>query len=237
MEPARRDHAADVAHPRLGRKVRRADSAGRGHRLTTRILVTGATGFIGGHAVEVLRQRRVEVLGIGHEVDLLSAPNHVARVLRQFRPTDLLHLAWYAAPGDCWTSIENYRWAAATIELARCFAESGGRRIVGAGSCIEYDDGAGLRRESETPLRPKWPYGVCKDAARRLLESFAGGSGLSFAWGRVFYVYGPRERPDRLVTSVVQALLAGAPARRPAAPQNPALPPHPPPPPPLLAPP
>ena len=149
--------------------------------MTPRVLVTGATGFIGRHAMEALRQREVDVHGVGHEVDLLGG--EVRSLLQEIRPTHLLHLAWYAVPGEYWTSLENYRWVAATIELARLFAESGGKRIVGAGTCAEGGP---------------TPYGVCKDAARRLLESFSRAAGVSFAWGRIFFVYGPGERPERV---------------------------------------
>ena len=164
--------------------------------MTARVLVTGATGFIGTHAVEALRERGADVHGIGHEVDLLGGD--VRGVLQELRPTHLLHLAWYAVPGEYWTSTENYRWVGSTLELVRHFAESGGKRIVAAGTCAEGGTTA---------------YAVCKDATRRLLDSFANAAALSFAWGRIFFLYGPHERPERLVPSVIRALLAGEPAR------------------------
>ena len=40
-----------------------------------------------------------------------------------------------------------------------------------------------------------------------------GRRGISFAWGRIFFLHGPGEHPDRLVPSVTRALLAGEPAR------------------------
>jgi nucleoside-diphosphate-sugar epimerase len=39
------------------------------------------------------------------------------------------------------------------------------------------------------------------------------GDGRSSAWGRIFFLYGPHEHPDRLVASVIRSILAGQPAR------------------------
>jgi nucleoside-diphosphate-sugar epimerase len=46
-----------------------------------------------------------------------------------------------------------------------------------------------------------------------LTSAFTAGTGMTSAWGRVFFLYGPYEHPERLVASVVRSLLAGEPAR------------------------
>ncbi|MEZ4330500.1 MAG: GDP-mannose 4,6-dehydratase [Myxococcota bacterium] len=46
-----------------------------------------------------------------------------------------------------------------------------------------------------------------------MTDAFAEQAQLSAAWGRVFFLYGPREHPDRLVSSVIRSLLRGEPAR------------------------
>jgi len=187
----------------------------------SRVLVTGATGFIG-------RQALTPLLGAGHEVhaisttdapawsppgvvwhrsDLLSDP---AGAVIAVRPQRLLHLAWYTAHGSFWTSPENLRWVAATLELTRAFAAAGGERLVAAGSCAEYEWGLqGPCVERVTPLRAATLYGACKDAARAVLEAAAEELGLQVAWGRIFFLYGPHETPGRLVPAVARALLAG----------------------------
>ena len=52
-------------------------------------------------------------------------------------------------------------------------------------------------------------YGVTKDALRRVSSAYAEREGLELAWGRLFFLYGPREDPGRLVASVIRSLLAG----------------------------
>lgn len=176
-----------------------------------RIAVTGAGGFIGRQAVEELAARGVEThaLSRAEGVDLLGDVEKIDAWLTRVRPTHLLHLAWYAEPGKYWTSLENYRWVSASVELALLFREHGGWRMVGTGTCAEYDSAFPVCREEETPLRPTTPYGVAKDATRRLLESYAQQSGLSLAWARIFFLYGPGERTERLVPAVIRPLLRG----------------------------
>jgi nucleoside-diphosphate-sugar epimerase len=188
----------------------------------TRLLITGATGFLGlpcvrrgvaaGAEVHAVARRECGDLPAGarfHAVDLFDADG-VAGLLAAVRPTHLLHLAWVATPGAYWTSPDNPRWAEASEQLLRAFADAGGRRAVLAGTCAEYDWAvAGRCHETETPVRPATLYGACKDRLRRRAEALAGQAGLSVAWARLFFLYGPHEQPARLVPSVVRALLAG----------------------------
>ncbi len=192
-----------------------------------RVLLTGATGFLGAQAIAPLRDRGYEVHAVSsratlpadidgvvwHAADLLAEGSAVDLV-RRVEPTDLLHLAWYAQPGKFWTSPENARWLAASQVLLRSFAEAGGRRAVVAGTCAEYDwSGDGPRREDATPVNPATPYGQAKAALyAAAAAAYAGPGTPSLAWGRIFFLYGPREHPQRLVSSVIAALLNGRPA-------------------------
>jgi nucleoside-diphosphate-sugar epimerase len=188
-----------------------------------RVLVTGASGFIGRHALEPLLRRGFEVHAVTsreppawappevrwHRADLL-APGEHGDLLAAAAPTHLLHLAWYAEHGRFWASAENLRWTAATIALVQAFAERGGRRAVLAGTCAEYRWGdPGPRIEGVTPLEPATLYGTAKHATRALLQAAADELGFEFAWGRVFFLYGPGEAPGRIVASVARALVAG----------------------------
>ncbi len=107
----------------------------------------------------------------------------------------------------------NFAWVEASLGLLRAFQAAGGARIVTAGSCLEYDWNYGYCSESRTPCVPHTAYGACKHALQVLTSAFAATSGLTSAWGRIFFVYGPGEHPDRLVASVIRSLLAGEPAR------------------------
>ena len=66
---------------------------------------------------------------------------------------------------------ESYKWVQASVELLRAFEAAGGQRIVGAGSCLEYDWSYGVCAEARTPCVPHTGYGACKHAAQQLLSS------------------------------------------------------------------
>ena len=190
-----------------------------------RVLLTGAGGFIGRHCVQPLLERGYEVHAVArrprreatlgatwHVADLL-APGTAAALVEAVRPSHLLHLAWYVVPGKLITAPENFDWVGASFELVRRFAEAGGRRAAVCGSGYEYDWAHGYCTEGLTPCVPDTVYGACKHALHEMLRTFAPAGGLSLAWPRVFFLYGPGEHPQRLVSSVARALLAGEPAR------------------------
>jgi nucleoside-diphosphate-sugar epimerase len=187
-----------------------------------KVLVTGASGFIGRNCLPLLKGRGYEVHAVSrrkpaslplndivwHEADLL-APDCPAKLITQVKPDCLLHLAWYTSPGKFWDAPENTEWVLASQELLSAFARTEGERALLAGTCAEYDWSAGECRENSTPLRPTTRYGSAKRDLHRMLETW---TGLSSAWAHIFYAYGPWEDPSRLVAYVVRSLLQGQPA-------------------------
>jgi len=171
------------------------------------ILITGASGFIGCHTLRPLIELGHKVHTVSsRELDLLDTRS-VREFVRKIRPTHLLHLAWLTTPGVFFESPENLRWVESSLALMDAFAEAGGKHFVGAGTCFEYDFPEGACIEGTTPETPGSFYGICKQATSQLLKAFALKLNLSFAWGRIFYLYGPHEREQRLVPSVVRGLL------------------------------
>lgn len=186
--------------------------------MAKRILITGATGFIGRQCLDELLHRGHEVHAVGrlpipaadevvwHRVNLLE-PGSAGQLVRQVRPTHLLHLAWVTTPGRYWNASENLNWVQASLELLHGFAEVGGSRAVCVGTCAEYDWRFGYCSENVTPMRPVTLYGASKAGLWQILESFARLRGLSLAWGRIFFPYGPHEACERLLPSVMRGLL------------------------------
>lgn len=189
-----------------------------------RVLVTGAGGFIGRHCLGPLIERGYEVHAlercpprtapagvVWHELDLLDA-GAMRRLVSEVGATHLLHLAWYVVPGKFVTAVENFDWVIASFDLVRAFADAGGKRVAACGSGYEYDWRHGYCVEGLTPCAPDTVYGQSKHALFELIGAYAPVRGLSYAWPRVFFLFGPHEHPQRLVSSVIRALLRGEPA-------------------------
>jgi nucleoside-diphosphate-sugar epimerase len=190
-----------------------------------RVLVTGATGCIGhfalprlvrnGWDVLAVRSRRVapQIAGVTWLQGNLLDPPDVQRIVAESQPSHLLHLAWDIAPGKWAQAPANLSWVSASLNLVTAFQQAGGLRVVSAGSCLEYDWNYGYCSEDRTPLSARTLYGTCKHALQLLTSAMSSGGSFSSAWGRIFFLYGPLEHPDRLVASVIRSLLAGVPAR------------------------
>jgi nucleoside-diphosphate-sugar epimerase len=189
----------------------------------TRVLVTGASGLIGKPAVQALVGQGLDVHAVArtvaarpsdvtwHACDLLS-PGAVETLTHDVQATHLLHLAWVTEHGQFWNAPQNADWQAASKRLIEAFQANGGKRVLMAGSCAEYDwtDLAdGVCREGVTPLKPHTLYGQSKLETLEWLAGFAAKSALSYAWGRVFLLFGEGESDKRLVPSVASALAQG----------------------------
>lgn len=192
------------------------------------VLVTGASGFVGRALLAPLAARGLAVhavsrggiapdetaaaLATWHRADLLDEAE-ARRLILAVRPAVLVHAAWYVAHGRFWTAPENAHWLEASTALAAAFAEAGGRRLIGIGSCAEYAAeaaGDGQPWPETRPISPATPYGRAKAAlAARLIALAERRGGLSVAWARLFHLFGPGEHPGRLVPSVARALLEG----------------------------
>jgi nucleoside-diphosphate-sugar epimerase len=184
----------------------------------TRLLVTGARGFLGRALMGVLRARGWDPIGVSSTVTgaLLCANlldhSAVRALLHHVRPTHLIHAAWRPVHGNVLHSFENFAWLAASLCLMEAFRQYGGRRAAVIGSSAEYDWSYGICRNHVTPMRPATLYGSCKNALRTTLESCSPKMGLSVIWPRAFFVYGPGEHESRLVPSVIRSLVHNEPA-------------------------
>jgi len=188
-----------------------------------RVLVTGASGWIGTNTLRPLLMRGYEVHAVSrrdpglegvehHKADLLNEAD-VRELVSSIKPTHLLHLAWYAEHQKFWTSVENLHWLRASVLFIEELARSGGQRMVVAGTCAEYDWQDGVCSESNTACAPVTLYGAAKLALYEVAKSYCTQIGMSWAWGRIFFLYGPAEPAERLVAAVARALLRGEPVK------------------------
>lgn len=203
----------------------------------TRVVVTGAAGFIGSHLVEALARRGDEVVGVDNFdpfyartakernlAEIGELPNfafHEADVLDVDRMTALLtpasvvvHLAAKAGVRPSLADPVGYARAnvtgtAAMIEAAR---RAGASRFVFGSSSSVYGDATPVPfREDAVAVEPVSPYAATKRAAELLLRAVAPLYGLRVASLRFFTVYGPRQRPDLAIHAFVRRMSEGRP--------------------------
>ncbi|MCA2655372.1 NAD(P)-dependent oxidoreductase [Microcystis sp. M061S2] len=188
-----------------------------------KVLITGASGFVGSHVARLLVAEGCEVYALVRESsnrwrirdilpsmylrqsDLVAFEN-VNTYLQEIKPELCIHLAWYAVPGKYLNSQENLDSIQASINLLSQLAELGCKRFVGIGTCFEYDLSLGYLSESSL-TKPITLYAATKVALSTILQQFAQITEMEIAWIRLFYQYGPMEDEQRLIPSVISSLL------------------------------
>lgn len=196
--------------------------------MTGAVLLTGGTGFVGRQVLTQLAARSVPIRAVVREgsQDKLMAglpPEEVIATPDLFVESAdwwasacegvdiVIHAAWYAEPGKYLHSAKNLDCLTGCVSMAKGAAQSGVRRLVGIGSCLEYDLSEGWL-SIDSPLKPLCLYAAAKTAAFSTLSQFLPAQGVEFLWCRLFYLYGEREDPRRLVPYIRSMIEAGKPA-------------------------
>lgn len=189
--------------------------------LGRRVLLTGGTGLIGAEVVGALAEAGFEVHAVTTKEGCCREGAHwicgslfdddfIRRTMAEVRPQYLLNLAW-ATTGDYLTNDVNYRFLHAGEVLSQAFAEAGGRRAVHVGTCFEYRFKASPLKETDELDPEKNAYTHCKNELRLRSERLFSSAGVSFAFGRIFYVFGRNEAKTRLTGKLVDSFSRGEP--------------------------
>jgi len=203
---------------RKGQDEARFQAGEFGHKGRTdmRILLTGANGFLGTHLTNALKSARHEFLLLDHtnmavpnlpmakflQCDLSEIANF-GEEIRKFHPQAVVHLAWQGIPDFSPNfSILNLLNSIQFLDLI--VRETNCSKIIISGSCVEYGAKQGACTEDECSVSTSylgWAKKAIYDYARVLCEK----TPVDLIWFRIFYVYGPGQRANSLIPTLVRA--------------------------------
>ena len=169
-----------------------------------KVVLTGSTGLIGKEAIQPLKDAGFEVYCLTSKNCNLFDYGAVDCFFENVKPEYLLHFAWITG-GDYLTNPINHDYVDASMNMLKVFHKYGGKRAVYAGTCFEYAFKDEPLKETD-PLDPKTLYAQCKVELSQKATEYCEKNNISFAWGRIFYVYGHNEKEGRLTQSIISKL-------------------------------
>jgi len=194
-----------------------------------KLLITGISGFVGGHLVDFLtkNQQNFEIHGISrslpawdfvptppdllknhhfHQMDLLDIPK-IKAFLEEVQPDYIIHMAAQSSVAESWKSpvlsfMNNTNIFLNIIETVRL--NDNGARVLSIGSSEQYGivSAQDLPLTEESPQYPANPYAVARVAQEQLATIYAEGYGLDICCTRSFNHCGPGQS-DRFVVSAI----------------------------------
>lgn len=188
----------------------------------SKVLVSGATGFVGRHLVTVLLERGCQVRAVARNVEVArSMPwiNAVEFVAADIHAAELdigtltdgidmlAHLAWPGLPNyQALFHFEHNLFADYTF--INRVVQAGVRQVLVTGTCFEYGMQSGPLSE-DTPPQPRCPYGLAKNTLRLFLEALQLERPFTLQWARLFYLHGMGQNPSSLLASLDRAIESG----------------------------
>jgi UDP-glucose 4-epimerase len=192
----------------------------------TRVLLTGASGFLGSCVLERLLaagdvevaatvRRPDEAWRIAHLLDRIRVVEAglddraaLADTFGMFQPTHIVNLAWSGVLGADRNDPAQHENVSRTVGLLELGVDAGVQHFVGLGSQAEYGP-CEARIDESTPTRPTTVYGAAKLAACGLAERLCALRDVRFSWLRLFSSYGPRDNPEWMIPYLILSLLHG----------------------------
>lgn len=182
-----------------------------------RVLVTGATGFIGNHVIEsLLKKEGLEIIASSKSekraetYDWYKKVTYVPWTIGQAIPEDLLsyfknpdlciHLAWDGLP-DFRNPEHESEYFKNHLLFLKSLIQQGIRKLAITGTCLEYGMKEGELNE-KMPAEPTLAYPIGKNKLRIALEELQKQHNFQLDWIRLFYMYGEGQSPKSILAQL-----------------------------------
>jgi nucleoside-diphosphate-sugar epimerase len=185
-----------------------------------KVLVTGATGFVGRHVVAELLLRGHDITAVARDadkaaampwaeaVDFVSFDIHSSDDIGRLGiPDVLVHLAWGGLPN--YRSLFHFETNLPShYRFLKTVVTAGTAHVLVTGTCLEYGLQNGPVAE-DNPTSPTSAYGLAKDVLRRFLQELRTEVSFVLQWVRLFYLYGAGQNPNSLLAQLDRAITRG----------------------------
>ena len=189
-----------------------------------RIVVTGASGFVGKRLVRALVERDHEVLAGVHQTDAsfdasvicrymnVLEPDTLMEVLRQFKPACIVHLAGQTRVELSWgnpahTFNTNVMGVIHLIDAVKRVAQQAKVMIIGSSEEYGISASGGVPLTEDTPCLPQNPYAVSKFTAGQLALQIAHKDGLKLIHARPFNHFGLEQKTGFVVSDFISQIV------------------------------
>ena len=203
-------------------KVCCCSSRVKGYKL--KILVTGASGFIGNHLIkELLKNTNHEIIATSRDIEKAKKYEWFSRVkyisydlnsqeeLNLFeyfdKPDKVIHLAWDGLPNyNDLIHIEKNLFN--NYQFIKNLVANGLKDITITGTCFEYGLINGCLSE-DIQTNPSNSYAIAKDSLRKFIEELKKQYKFNYKWIRLFYMYGEGQGEKSLIALLDKAIQNG----------------------------
>ena len=190
-----------------------------------RVLITGASGFVGRHLAAECRRRGADVVGLGRgtppaetqellaeyiEVDLVD-PDATAETVRSFAPERVFHLAAAASVAESWrapaeTLATNVSSTVNLLEAIRAESPEAPVLIAGSGEVYGAIAPERLPADETTPVAPRNPYSLSKASVELVGSFYADVHDLRIVTTRAFNHAGPGQSDTYVISSFARQI-------------------------------
>ncbi len=183
-----------------------------------KIIITGATGFIGTHLVTAFLYNGFEVLALGRKMHTNSQSRKYSYLqytlgdvlpeeVLKFSPEVLVNLAWEGIPDFTKEMcLKNLNDQVNFLQQIKKITSV--KKIIVAGTCMEYGNKIGICNETENNF-PHNYFSWVKQSLSDYYSLFCKENSIKLIWFRIFYVYGFGQRSGSLIPSLIEAFKKG----------------------------